>query len=63
MDEFREWVWLSADRGEVLTPAAMEDRINADRPALVGRSASTVVLRHGTGETVYSRTPGDLVVI
>lgn len=48
------WLWATAD-GRMLTPDAMDSLIGFDRGLLVGRTASTVVLRDGTGELIFNR--------
>lgn len=49
------WVWVSADNGEIMTPDAMEQIIALDRGLLVGRTASTLVLRDAGREVVFHR--------
>lgn len=48
------WVWVTRD-GRIMTPDAMDSLITFDRGLLIGRTASTVVLRDGTGELVFNR--------
>lgn len=52
------WVWVSQDGGDVMTPDAMDQVIALDRSLLVGRSASTLVLRDAGREVVFHRMPG-----
>ena len=59
-----EWLWVSAQGGDMLTPDAMDQVIAEHRSALVGRTASTVVLRQADGtEVTFNRVPGGLLWI
>lgn len=57
------WLWVSQDGGDQVTPDAMEALIMLDRPRLVGRTASTIVLRgdHGTEVTFHRVREADYV--
>ena len=56
MDDF---VWMAQD-GTTLTPDEMEEAIRADRGALIGRTASTVVLIVADQELRFAQVRGDV---
>ncbi len=46
------WLWVNSTDGDLVTPDGMERLLAVDRGCLVGRTASTVVIRQPDGTEV-----------
>ena len=56
--DFTDRVWVSQDGGSILTPDAADSLIAAGEVKLVGRTASTLVIRDEGREVTFHRMPG-----